>query len=96
MAKIGPEELSIFNLDNVTNNAAESYHGKLKSIIKSSHPRIWNFMTVINDIIADYDNEMVLIRQGREITRSSKKKNMTNSERQSDAKKNYYVGVTLP
>ena len=40
LTKIGPEELSIFNLDNVTNNAAESYHAKLKFIIKSSHPRI--------------------------------------------------------
>ena len=40
LKKITPEELSIFNLENVTNNAVESYNGKLKSIIKSSHPRI--------------------------------------------------------
>ena len=73
LTKISPEKLSIFNLENVTNNAAESYHGKLKTIVKSNHPRIWNFMTAINDIIADYDNEMARLQQGREITGSSKR-----------------------
>ena len=32
-----------------TNNAAESYHAKLKSIIKTPHPRIWNFPTTLNN-----------------------------------------------
>ena len=96
LTKIGPEELSIFNLNNVTNNAAESYHGKLKSIIKSSHPRIWNFLTVINDIIADYDNEMARIQEGREITRLSKKKNVMNNEHRKRCKEKLLSGSYSP
>ena len=96
LTKIGPEELSIFNLDNVTNNAAESYHAKLKLIIKSSHPRIWNFLTVINEIIAEYDREMARIQQGREITRSSKKKNVMNNERRKRCKEKLLSGSYSP
>ena len=96
LTKIGPEELSIFNLDNVTNNAAESYHAKLKFIIISSHSRIWNFLTVINEIIADYDSEMARLQQGREITRSSKKKNVMNNERRKRYKEKLLSGSTLP
>ena len=96
LTKIGPKELSIFNLDNVTNNAAESYHAKLKFIIKSSHPRIWNFLTGINEIIADYDSEMARIQQGREITRSSKKKNVMNNERRKRCKEKLLSGSYSP
>ncbi|KAI6650563.1 hypothetical protein LOD99_7613 [Oopsacas minuta] len=96
LTKIGPEELSIFNLKYVTNNAAESYHGKLKSIIKSSHPRIWNFLTVINNIIADYDNEMAWIQEGREITRPSKKKNVMNNEHRKRCKEKLLSGSYSP
>ena len=92
LTKISPEELSIFSLENVTNNVAESYHGKLKTIIKSSHPRIWNIMTAINDIIADYDNEMARLQLGREITRSSKRKHVITNERRKQSKEKLLNG----
>ena len=60
-----PEELSIYEAKATTNNGTESYHAKLKSIIKISHPRIWNFMTTLNDIIADTDNENGRLRLGK-------------------------------
>ena len=66
---ISPEELSIFALKYGTNNGAESYHARLKSAIKSSHQRIWSFMHTLNNIIADFDNEMARLKQGLEITR---------------------------
>ncbi|KAI6654464.1 hypothetical protein LOD99_860 [Oopsacas minuta] len=96
LTKIGPEELSIFNLKYVTNNAAESYHGKLKSIIKSSHPRIWNFLIVINNTIADYDNEMARIQEGREITRPRKKKNVMKNEHRKRCKEKLLSGSYSP
>ena len=40
LTQITPSELSIFELENDTNNRAESYHVRLKCILKSSHPRI--------------------------------------------------------
>ena len=49
--QISPEELSIFDLNISTNNSAESYHSKLKEIVKTSHPRIWTFITTLNGII---------------------------------------------
>ena len=58
LRQITSEELSIHEAKVTTNNGAESHHAKLKSIIKISHPRIWNFMTVLNDIVADTDNEV--------------------------------------
>ena len=74
-----PDELSIFDLKNGTNNGAECYHSVLKSVINSSHPRIWNFMTILNELIADYDNEITRLEQGREITRTRKEKTQNKS-----------------
>ena len=54
---ITTEELSINHLNISTNNAAESYHTKIKSIIKTHRPRIWTFMTALNDTIVDVDND---------------------------------------
>ena len=66
------EELSVYNLNIATNNGAESYHSKLKARIKTRHPRIWTFMSYINEIILDVDNDIGRIRSGREISRARK------------------------
>ena len=55
---ITPEELSINHLNISTNNAAESYHSKLKSIIKTHRPRIWTFITALNNTIEDVDSHL--------------------------------------
>ena len=74
------EELSIFDLTITTNNGAESYHSKLKSIIHTSHPRIWTFLSTLNQIIQDTDNDIGRLCLGLEISRSHKKKNVRNFE----------------
>ena len=35
-----PKELSIYDINISTNNGAESYHSRLKSIVRTVHPRI--------------------------------------------------------
>ena len=47
--QVTPSELSVFELENGTNNGAESYHARLKSLFKTAHPRIWKFMAILND-----------------------------------------------
>ena len=78
--QISSEELSIFELDIVTNNAAESYHSKLKAMIKTAHPRIWTFLDTLNEAIQDTDNEIGRLRLGKEITRQKKRKVIKNDD----------------
>ena len=52
------ELLSIYELNIISNNAAESYHSELKSTIKTGHPRIWTFVNILNEIIQDVDNDI--------------------------------------
>ena len=74
LGQISTEELSIFESDITTNNGAESYHAKLKGRIICSHPRIWSFMSILNEIISDTDNEIERICLGMEISRPRKRK----------------------
>ena len=67
------EELFIHEDKLTTNNGAECYHSKLKSIIKISHPRIWTLMTTLNDKITD------TIILGEDTSRPRKKKNVLQS-----------------
>ena len=96
MREITSEELSIHEAKVTTNNGAESYHAKLKSIIKISHPRIWNFMTVLNDIVADTDNEVGRLRLGKDISRPRKKKNVLIEERWETCKEKLRNGTYTP
>ena len=96
LTQINPEELSIFDLDNGTNNGAEGYHARLKSVVRSSHPRIWNFMMILHELIADYDNELSRLEQGREVTRCRKKKNRINDELRTVCKERLISGIYTP
>ena len=42
LTQVTPSELSVFELENGTNNGAESYHARLKSLFKMSHPQFGN------------------------------------------------------
>ena len=66
MNQISSEELSISELYIATNNAVEIYRSKIKSMIKTSHPRIWTFLGTLNQVIQDTDNEMGRLRLGNE------------------------------
>ena len=78
--QISSEELSIFELDKGTNNAAETYHSKLKTIIKTGHPIIWTFLDTINGVIQDTYNEIGRLRLGKENTRQRKRKAIKNED----------------
>ena len=78
--QISPEELSIHDITISTNNGAESYHSKLKSRIRCNHPRIWTFITKLNEIIQDTDNDIRRLYQGREISRQRCKTDIKNEE----------------
>ena len=73
LSQIEPGELSVYNLNIATNNAAESYHSKIKSIIRTCHPRIWTFIATLNDIIQDTDNDIGRLQRGLEISRPRKR-----------------------
>ena len=51
LTQISREELSIFDVSITTNNGAESYRSKLKARIRTCHPRIWSFLSQLNDVI---------------------------------------------
>ena len=74
--QISPEESSVYEINMTTDNGAESYHSKLKSRMRCSHPRIWTFMTNLNEIIKDTNNDISRLYQGREISRSRSKSNL--------------------
>ena len=90
------EELSVYNLNIATNNGAESYHSKLKARIKTRHPRIWTFMSYINEIILDVDNDIGRIRSGREISRARKTTSIRNQEHRALLKQKLCVGEFTP
>ena len=96
LTKVLPEELSIFDIDKRTNNGAECYHRQLKGRIKCSHPRIWNFLSILNEIITDTNLEIVRCLQGLEITRPRKKKNVLHEKRRALFKAKLISGCYSP
>ena len=96
LSQIQPAELSFYNLDISTNNAAESYHSKLKSLVRTCHPRIWTFMATLNQIIQDTDNDIGRLQQALEISRPRKKKDVQNFERRSIIKQKLRDGEYNP
>ena len=78
LCQVRVEELSIFDAKSTTNNGAESYHAKLKAIVQTGHPRIWNFLTIFNQIIMDTDLEFA--RLSNKISRPRKRTNFIKDE----------------
>ena len=96
MGRIASEELSVFELNITTSNAAESCHSKLKSIVKIIHPRIWTFMSTLNEVIQDTDNDIGRLRLGKEISRPRKKKDVKNYDRRRVYKQKLIDGNLTP
>ena len=91
--KTSANELSIYKSSQTTNNGAEIYHAKLKAEIVVSHPRIWYFIQILNDIITDTDLDVEHLRNGIEISRPRKKKNIANDMLRSQCKRKLEEGV---
>ena len=96
ITQIDPEELSIYEAGITTNNAAESYHAKLKSIIKTPHPRIWNFLTTLNNIIEDTDNEIGRLILDQSISRPRKSKHVLKDQQREIIKERFRTGELTP
>ena len=73
-------ELSTFNAIQTTNNGAEIYHAKLNSKVVVKQPRIWHFVFVLNNIIADTEIDLERLRNGIEISRPTRKLNIQNAK----------------
>ena len=67
LGQVSSDELSIFDAKSTTNNGAESYHAKLKTRVQTIHPRIWSFLSVLNEIIVDTDLEVEILLSGKKI-----------------------------
>ena len=74
--KTPANELSIYKSNQTTNNGAEIYHAKLKAEIVVSHPRIWYFIQILNDIITDTDLNVERLRNCIEISRPAKEEHI--------------------
>ena len=96
LCQVSTEELSVFDTKSTTNNGAKSYHAKLKTRAQTGHPRIWNFLTVLNEIIVDTDLEFARLSSGKEISRPRKRKNVVNDERRTAFKNQLINGHFTP
>ncbi|KAI6659877.1 hypothetical protein LOD99_14217 [Oopsacas minuta] len=96
ITQINPEELSIYEAEITANNAAESYHARLKSIIKTPHPRVWKFLKILKNMIEDIDNEMGRLRLGHSISRSRKSKHVLKDQRHEVIKEKFRIGELTP
>ena len=94
--KTPANELSIYKSSQTTNNGAEIYHAKLKAEFVFSHPQIWYFIQILNDIITDTDLDVERLRNGIEISRPRKKKNIANDMLRRQCKRKLEEGVYTP
>ena len=90
------EELSVFDTQATTNKAPESYHAKLRAIVKTSHPRIWNFLSALNTIIEETDNDIYRLRLDKIISRPKKRKYMLKSKQREDYMQKFQYGIFTP
>ena len=88
--------MSIYEASIATNNSAESYYSKLKSLIKTCHPRIWTFISNINNIIQDTENDIGRLNLGKKISRPRNSKDINNDEKRRICKEKLTDGHYTP
>ena len=96
ITQVDPKELSIYEAEVTTNNAAESYHAKLKSIIKTPLPRTGNFVTTLNNIMEDTDNQIGKLRLGHDISGPRKSKHVLEVQQREIIQEKFKTGVLTP
>ena len=89
-------ELYIFNCQHKTNNGAENYHGRLRSDIVVSHPRIWLYIKILNNTIQDTDLDIERLCNGIEITRNRKLRDIQNDSFRLNCKQKLESGEYSP
>ena len=90
--QISPDVLSIYEASIATNNGAESYHSKLNSIIKTCHPRIWTFISNINNLIQDAEKDTGLEKK---IIRPRKRKTSITMKKEKPVGKSLEMDIIL-
>ena len=92
----GSVSLSVFYYEINTNNGAESYHKSLQSCIKTNHPNIWKFMSLMNNVLSDYDLEIRRLDNGLETTRGPKLITRLNADLRTKYKTKYLNKTYTP
>ncbi len=96
LQKVGSEKMSVFQFENVTNNSAESFHSRLKSIIKVHSPNFWSFLLHLTSFIKDTEKEIERAENGLAISRPRKAKFAKNFQRRQESKAKLLVGTYSP
>jgi hypothetical protein len=91
-----PTELAVQDYESATNNGAESFHSKLKFLIKVSHPNIWRFMQVLNNVIKDSRNDIDRLNNGLDISRPRKKQTVRILQRRNLCRQRLANGMYTP
>lgn len=84
--KVTPQRISVFEFSRGTNNDAESYHSRLKAIVRQHKPNIYTFLTHLNNLITDTTKDTERVDAGLDITRQKKEKFVRNIERRQNLK----------
>ena len=61
------EELSVFRLENATNNAQECLNGIIKKLIKQKRPNIWRFLLILKSIFKAKASDFNRLNNGLEL-----------------------------
>jgi hypothetical protein len=48
LGEVGPEVISVSGAAKRTNSDMESYHAKLRRLVKVAHPNVWKFLSKLN------------------------------------------------
>lgn len=91
--KVTPQRISVFNFSRGTNNDAESYHSRLKAIVRQHKPNIYTFLTHLNNLITDTTKDIERVDAGLDITRPKKQKFVRNIERRLNLKEQLQNGT---
>ena len=87
--------LSVHSLEHATNNGSESFHSKLKAIIKSHQPSIWMFVYHINNILTDYDTMYDQLEEhgAGQVVQGRRSKTVKNIQNRRDAETELAAGT---
>ncbi len=89
---ITPQRLSVHQFPHSTNNFAESFHSRIKAIMRSHRPAIWAFCAYLTNIITDSEKDLERLDNGLNITRPRKPAYIQNMARRADHKEKFLAG----
>lgn len=73
LARYLPEHICVSGLENITNNACESFHAKMKRRVKVHHPSIWVFLEKLQELANSTSTDIVRVESTVIISREPMK-----------------------